>query len=202
MAGSGQAGGETATRLDATVRGLRAGAGASDAGARAAAPAGAALSPVPPRGHAAAADGACRPRAGRAWRDARRRSDRAKKKRALGRCPVPTSVPVAQAGPEGRPRCTRSGLRAVDPVDKARQRHALSVEVIGMVNLDMSADVDQRRGSRERTTRSETLCRRCGKRKALCSRDAGKRRANRKRHHDLCSRCRRALRDSTRNPML
>lgn len=131
MAGSGQAGGETATRLDATVRGLRAGAGASDAGARAAAPAGAALSPVPPRGHAAAADGACRPRAGRAWRDARRRSDRAKEERTLGRCPVPAPVPVAQAGPEGRPRCTRSGLREVGPVDKARQRHALSVEVIG-----------------------------------------------------------------------
>ena len=68
-----------------------------------------------------------------------------------------------------------------------------------MVNLDMSADVDQGKGSRERTTRSETLCRRCGKRKAP-SRDARKRRANRRRHHDLCSRCRRALRDSTRNP--
>ena len=71
-----------------------------------------------------------------------------------------------------------------------------------MVNLDMSAEVDHRKGSRGSTTRSETLCRRCGKREALGSRDAGKRRANLKKHHDLCSQCRRALRDSTRNPML
>ena len=71
-----------------------------------------------------------------------------------------------------------------------------------MVNLDMSADIDQRKGSKRRATRSETLCRRCGKREALGSRDAGKRRANLKKHHDLCSQCRRALRDSTRNPML
>ena len=71
-----------------------------------------------------------------------------------------------------------------------------------MVNLDMSAEVDPHKGSKGSTARSETLCRRCGKREALCSRDARKRRANVKRHHDLCSRCRRALRDSTRNPML
>ncbi len=71
-----------------------------------------------------------------------------------------------------------------------------------MVNLDMSAEVDQRKGPRGSTARSETLCRRCGKREALGSRDAGKRRANLKKHHDLCSQCRRALRDSTRNPML
>ncbi len=69
-----------------------------------------------------------------------------------------------------------------------------------MVNLDMSADVGLRKGSRGRAARSETLCRRCGKRKALCSRYTRKRRANLKRHHDLCSRCRRALRDATRNP--
>lgn len=71
-----------------------------------------------------------------------------------------------------------------------------------MLNLDMSAEVDQRKRSRARTTRPETLCRRCGKREALCSRDVRKRRANLKRHHDLCSQCRRALRDATRNPML
>jgi hypothetical protein len=75
-----------------------------------------------------------------------------------------------------------------------------------MVNLDYAADLDQRldprKGSRGSTTRSETLCRRCGKREALGSRNAGKPRANLRRHHDLCSRCRRALRDSTRNPML
>lgn len=73
-----------------------------------------------------------------------------------------------------------------------------------MVNLDMSADVDldQAKSARGSTTRSDTLCRRCGKREALGSRDARNRRANQKRHHDLCSRCRRALRDSTRNPVL
>ena len=76
------------------------------------------------------------------------------------------------------------------------------MEVIGMVNLDMSADVDQRKGSRGRTTRSETLCRRCGKREALCSRYTRKRRVNRHLRHDLCFQCRRALRDATRNPML
>lgn len=71
-----------------------------------------------------------------------------------------------------------------------------------MVNLDLSADVDRRKAARGAAMRPETLCRRCGKRRALCSRDARKPRANRKRHHDLCSRCRRALRDSTRNPVL
>lgn len=73
-----------------------------------------------------------------------------------------------------------------------------------MVNLDMSVDVDhdEKKGARGSTTRSDTLCRRCGKREALGSRDARKSRANRKRHHDLCSRCRRALRDSTRNPVI
>lgn len=71
-----------------------------------------------------------------------------------------------------------------------------------MMNLDMSAEAEQRKESRGSTTRSETLCRRCGKREALGSRDARKPRANRKKHHDLCSQCRRALRDSTRNPML
>ena len=70
-----------------------------------------------------------------------------------------------------------------------------------MVNLDMSAEVVQQKESRG-STRSETLCRRCGKREALGSRDARKPRANRKKHHDLCSQCRRALRDSARNPML
>lgn len=71
-----------------------------------------------------------------------------------------------------------------------------------MVNLDMSVDVDPRKESRDRTPRSETLCRRCGKRRALCSRYSRKRRANLKRHHDLCSQCRRALRDATRNPLI
>lgn len=71
-----------------------------------------------------------------------------------------------------------------------------------MVNLDMSADVDPRKGSRERAARPEMLCRRCGKRKALCSRYTWKRRVNLKRRHDLCTRCRRSLRDSTRNRML
>ena len=68
-----------------------------------------------------------------------------------------------------------------------------------MVNLDTSADVDPRKGSRGRTARPEMLCRRCGKRKALCSRYTWKRRVNLRRRHDLCARCRRALRDSTRN---
>lgn len=71
-----------------------------------------------------------------------------------------------------------------------------------MVNLDMSADVDPRKGSKGRTTRPEALCRRCGKREALCSRHTRKRRANLHRRQDLCHQCRRALRDATRNPML
>lgn len=71
-----------------------------------------------------------------------------------------------------------------------------------MVNLDMSADDDPRKGSQGRTARPELLCRRCGKRKALCSRYTWKRRVNRKRRHDLCTRCRRSLRDSARNRML
>ena len=71
-----------------------------------------------------------------------------------------------------------------------------------MVNLDLSADVDQRKGSKGRTTRPEALCRRCGKRKALCSRYTRKRKVNLHRRHDLCHQCRRALRDATRNPML
>jgi hypothetical protein len=76
------------------------------------------------------------------------------------------------------------------------------MEVIGMVNLDMSADVDRRHGARGRTARPETLCRRCGKREALCARYSRKQRINRTRRHDLCFQCRRALRDSTRNPNL
>lgn len=71
-----------------------------------------------------------------------------------------------------------------------------------MLNLDLSADVGRRQGARKRTTRQETLCRRCGKRKALCSRYTRKRRINLHRHHDLCFSCRRALRDATRQPVL
>ena len=71
-----------------------------------------------------------------------------------------------------------------------------------MVNLDMSADVDQRKRSKRRATRSETLCRRCGKREALCSRYTGRRRIDLKRHHDLCAQCRRALRDAARNAVI
>ncbi len=68
-----------------------------------------------------------------------------------------------------------------------------------MVNLDVSADIDQgSRGSRDRATGHDKLCRRCGKHKALCTRYTQKRRVNRGRHHDLCFRCRRAVRDATR----
>ena len=69
-----------------------------------------------------------------------------------------------------------------------------------MANLALSADVDQpNRGSRDRTARHGKLCRRCGRRKALCTRYTRKRRVNRKRHHDLCFQCRRAVRDATRS---
>lgn len=71
-----------------------------------------------------------------------------------------------------------------------------------MLNLDLSVDAERQKESRERAMRSETLCRRCGKRKAPCSRYSRKRRANLKRRQDLCSRCRRALRDSARNAVL
>ena len=69
-----------------------------------------------------------------------------------------------------------------------------------MTNLEMSADADRRsRGSRTRTARHAKLCRRCGRRDAFCTRYTWKRRVNRERHHDLCFRCRRAVRDASRN---
>ncbi len=64
-----------------------------------------------------------------------------------------------------------------------------------MMNLDMSAEVAQRQHV---SGQHDRLCRRCGKRKALCTRYTRKRRVNRKRHHDLCFQCRRAVRDATR----
>ena len=68
-----------------------------------------------------------------------------------------------------------------------------------MANLEMSADVEQRsRESKDPTARLDKLCRRCGRRKALCTRYTWKRRVNRNRHHDLCFQCRRAVRDATR----
>ena len=69
-----------------------------------------------------------------------------------------------------------------------------------MTNLEVSADADQQsRGSRTRTAQRDKLCRRCGRRKALSTRYTWKRRVNRKRHHDLCFQCRRAVRDASRN---
>ena len=201
MAGCGEVARKAASRRGPTLRGLRAGAGASDDRTRAGAPACAALPPVPPRGHAATADGARRSRAGRNEQPGERRwSDRAAGECAFGRCPVSAVVQIASARPEGRARRGRRRLRAIRPIAVSVGKY--SMEVIGMVNLDMSADVDQRKGSRGRTTRSETLCRRCGKREALCSRYTRKQRVNRRRRHDLCFQCRRALRDATRNPML
>ncbi len=199
MAACGGAGDEAAAASRPALRSLRAGTGAPDDRARAGARAGTTVLAVPQRRDATAADGASRTRAGEAGPCAQR-LDRAPGEWALGRGLVPAVVPVAPARPEGRPRGARSGLR-VRTGDNPEDTHIVW-RGIGMVNLDLSADVDQRKHSRESIPRSETLCRRCGKREALGSRDARNRRANRKRHHDLCSRCRRALRDSTRNPVL
>ena len=199
MAGCGQTPRQAASRRRSTLRGLRADAGASDDRTRVRAAAGAALSAVPPRGHAAAANGARRSRSGRRG-SAAGGADRIAGEQALGRGPVPEVVHIAPARPEGRPRRARGRLRG-DPVDKTADVR-ISVEVFGMVNLDMSADVDRRKGSKRRTTRSEALCRRCGKREAVSSRSTRKRRVNLRRRHDLCHQCRRALRDATRNPML
>ena len=69
-----------------------------------------------------------------------------------------------------------------------------------MANVEMSTDVEQRsRESKDPTARLDKLCRRCGRRKALCTRYTRKRRVNRKRHHDLCFQCRRAVRDAARS---
>ncbi len=68
-----------------------------------------------------------------------------------------------------------------------------------MANLEMSADVEHRsRESKDRSARPGKLCRRCGRRKAVCTRYTWKRRVNRKRHGDLCFQCRRAVRDAAR----
>ena len=60
-------------------------------------------------------------------------------------------------------------------------------------------DNDRRSEGRHRGPRRvRRLCRRCGKRNAVAARYTWKRRVNRRRHHDLCSQCRRAVRDSAR----
>lgn len=68
-----------------------------------------------------------------------------------------------------------------------------------MTSLDVPKS-DERRGEARRHAprRVEKLCRRCGKRKAIAARYTWKRRVNRRRHHDLCFQCRRAVRDSAR----
>ena len=112
MAGCGQASRQAASRRRPTLCGLRAGAGASDNRTRVRAPAGAALSPLPPCGHAATANGARRSRADRR-RAVEGGTDRSAGERALGRCPVPGVVPIAPARPEGRPRRDRGRVRAI-----------------------------------------------------------------------------------------
>ena len=149
MAGCGQASRQAASRRRPTLCGLRAGAGASDNRTRVRAPAGAALSPLPPRGHAATANGARRSRAGRRGA-AEGRADRAAGKYALGRCSCTGSCPHRVGAPR-RPPASRWGQVEGQSGRQGGGRVRTSVEVIGMVNLDMSADVDSRKGSKGRT---------------------------------------------------
>lgn len=129
MAGCGQASRHAASRRRPTLCGLRAGAGASDNRTRVRAPAGAALSPLPPRGHAATANGARRSRAGRRGA-AEGGADRAAGEYALGRCPVPEVVHLAPARPEGRPRRDGGRLRG-NPVDAIRSTRRRTGTYIG-----------------------------------------------------------------------
>ena len=122
MAGCGQIPRQAASRRRPTLSGLRPGAGASDNRTRGRMPAGAALSPVPPRGHAATANGARRCRAGRRGSSAGG-ADRAAGEYAFGRCPVPQVVQIAPARPEGRARRDGGWLRAVRSKDAGGATH-------------------------------------------------------------------------------
>ena len=115
MAGCSQPAREAAAGRRPALRGLRARAGASDARARAGTRAGPALSPVPPRRHAATQDGPGRARRGRSGTEERRQPDRAERKRPVGRGPLPAAVEVAPARPEGGPRRARSRVRENGP---------------------------------------------------------------------------------------
>ncbi len=124
MVRGGQAAREASVPPRPTLRGLRAGTGASDDRARAGTQAGAALPPLSPCRSAAAADGARRTRSGRAG-SVERRPDRAAGEWPLGRRHAPPLVEVAPPCAEGRPRRARSRLSAVRPIRPVGGTHVV-----------------------------------------------------------------------------
>ena len=165
MARGGQAAREASVPPRPTLRGLRAGTGASDDRARAGTQAGAALPPLSPCRGAAAADGARRTRSGRAG-SVERRPDRAAGEWPLGRRHAPPLVEVAPPCAEGRPRRARSRLSAVRPI-KACRRNARRVEVLGWLiwtcrntSIDGRERGDERHG-RRRCAAAVASARRC-----------------------------------------
>ena len=201
-----------AVRPGAALRGVRSVAGSSHSRTAARRPAAAGLPALPRDGVAAAAVGARGAGAERAASDRVRpeRPDRAAGERPAPRGEVPAALPVAPRGAGGRAARSGVGLKAdgatlfltegAAAADTSyRVVGALSREVCDMTSLDGPEGDGPRRETRRLASRQDRKrCRRCGKRDALAARYTWKRRVNRRRHHDLCFRCRRALRDSER----
>ncbi len=199
-----------AVRTGAALRGVRPLAGPAHSRTDARRPAPARLPALPRGGVAAAAVGARMAGAERAASDRVRpeRPDRAAGERPAPRGEVPAALPVTPRGAGGRAARSGVGLKrtARRPHGKRRGRRylvqglgPLSREVCDMTSLDGPEGDERRRETPRHASRREAKrCRRCGKRDALAARYTWKRRVNRRRHHDLCFRCRRALRDSER----
>ena len=200
-----------AVRPGAALRGVRSLAGSAHSRTAARRPAAARLPALPRDGAAAAAFGARGAGVGRAA-SARvlrpERPDRAAGERPAPRGEVPAAVPVAPRGAGGCAAGAGVGLSGrrdaltegvADADTSYRVVGPFSREVCDMTSLDGPERDERRRETRRLASRQDRkLCRRCGKRAALAARYTWKRRVNRRRHHDLCFRCRRALRDSER----
>ena len=190
------------SRSGAAVRDVRPAAGPADPGPAARWAPGTRLSPLPPGGVAAAARGAPGSGAERAAPNRGRsgRPDRSAGERPAARGEVPTAVPVAPAGAGGGAPGAGVGLTALPPILCTEVLDlTVSRGMCDMTSLDIPASDDRRSEARQRAPRRvQRLCRRCGRRNAVSARYTWKRRVNRHRHHDLCSQCRRAVRDSAR----
>lgn len=201
-----------ATRPGAALRGVRSLAGSAHSRTDARRPAPARLPALPRDGVAPEAVGVRGAGAERAAFDRVRpeRPDRPAGERPAPRGEVPAALPVAPRGAGGCAAGSDVGLKADGaPLflygRRCGRRYlvqglgALSREVCDMTSLDGPEGDERRREiARHASRREGKLCRRCGKRDALAARYTWKRRVNRRRHHDLCFRCRRALRDSER----